>query len=559
MKYKWMLAACSAMLPTLVSAQGLQVKDCRTLEAAGNFLGPDEVMADGLVCKIVKPKPTASAAAGASKKDSDPRAKLALLGIIDTKSQELHGKADAGPAGTPPDGSGRHAPGGPAVSESSRVPENATFEVEHAPSLGDVARAYQKSSRRQTAKKPEDQGAAEARATATPEVKTEVRTETTAPSLPVVPEQKTDIPVRAPAVSPAAAIDSKAEPTPTASASAAPAEAQPVAKTVTVEAQPALEIKLESAPTASALETPAVAEAQPATKTPTTQAEPSPEAKPDTFPEVSASTTPATEVSTPETRTGSFDAQEEHRADERPEVRAAMPAPEAESNSERPQEVKLGVFETPQESIVETKPAAPADPFGAPPEDVAIHEPRPGCAKIVSLGSMEKDRLVLAIPDWAMKWLEKNQKRFSGVCFADSPLPGVPNYLIVFFTVAPPGSPLGPEAKPAPPASTASGSSGGTFTTSFGSTWHYTYDNAATTTVTTGWTESVPHNQPSQTLYATAYTEQGIPISQHWPGEAKGHEKETSGSHGRKHDAVPEGVRIVSDLLGEIMADLAAH
>jgi hypothetical protein len=546
MKYKWIFAACTALVPAIVRGQGLQVKDCRTLADAGNFLGPDDVMAGGLVCKIVKPKTAAPTAAETTKENSDPRGKLALLGIVDTKSQQPHAKGPL-PAATTPDAYTNPAPGGAAVSENSSASQDATFGVEHAPSLGDVARAYQKSSRWQTAKKPEDPVVSEA-PTATPEAKVEAHSTAASPSMPVVPAQKTDISVRTSAVAPAAAMDSKAEATPTASASTTPAAA---------EAQPALEVKLESAPTASASTTPNVAQAQSAAKTQATEAEPSPQAKPESSPEAATAATPATDASPPEMKTGSFDAQEGPRNDERPEVRAAMPEPEAESSSERPQ-VKLGVFE-PQQNTTEMKSQAPVDPFGAPPEDVAIQEPRPGCAKIVSLGSMEKERLVLATPDWAMKWLEKNQKRFPGVCFADSPLAGVPNFLIVFFTAAPPASQADLAAKTADSVSTSPGSSGGTFTTSFGSTWHYTYDNAATTTVTTAWTESVPHNQQDQTLYATAYTEQGIPISQHWPGPPKGHEKETKGGHGRKDDAVPPAVRIMSDLLGEMMTDLAAH
>jgi hypothetical protein len=592
MKYKWMFAACTALVPTIVCGQGLQVKDCRTLADAGNFLGPDEVMADGLVCKIVKPKPAASATTETTKKDSDPRSKLSLLGIVDTKSQQPDAKAGPLPAAATPGASTNPAPGA-AVSESSSAPRDPTFGVEQAPSLGDVARAYQKSSRRQTAKKPEEPAVAQALTATTPEVKGEARSATAVPSMPVVRAQTTDIPERTSAVTPAAAMDSKVEATPTARASAASAAAQPAAKTAALEAKPALEVKLESAPSARASEAPAVreaqlttktaiveaqpplevklesapaanasaapatAEAQPATKTPATEAEPSAEAKPELSPEAAPPATPAMDASQPEMKTGSFDAQEGPRNGERPEVRAAMPEPEAESNSERPQEVKLGVFEPPQKT--ETKPQGPVDPFGAPSEDVAIQEPRPGCAKIVSLGSMEKERLVLATPDWAMKWLEKNQKRFPGICFADSPLTGVSNFLIVFFTAAPPASPADAAAKTTVSASTASGSSSGTFTTSFGSTWHYTYDNAATTTVTTAWTESVPHNQQAQTLYATAYTERGIPISQHWPGPPKGHEKETTGSRGHKNDTVPPAVRIMSDLLGEMITDLAAH
>jgi hypothetical protein len=591
MKYKWMLAACTALVPTIVGGQGVQGKDCRTLADAGNFLEPDEVMADGLVCKIVKPKPVASTTE-TTKKDSDPRSKVALLGIVDTKSQPPDAKAGPLPAAATPGAYTNPAPGA-AVSETSAAPRDPTFGVEQAPSLGDVARAYQKSSRRQTAKKPEEPAVAEALTATTPKVKGQAPSATAVPSTPVVPAQTTDIPQRTSAVIPVAAMDSKAEATPTARASAASAAAQPAAKTAAVEAKPALEVKLESAPSARASEAPAVreaqlttktatveaqpplkvqsesapaanasaapatAEAQPATKTPAMEAEPSAEAKPELSPEAAPPATPAMDASQPEMKTGSFDAQGGPRNGERPEVRAAMPEPKAESNSERPQEVKLGVFEPPRET--ETKPQGPVDPFGALPEDVAIQEPRPGCARIVSLGSMENERLVLATPDWAMKWLEKNQKRFPGVCFADSPLTGVSNFLVVFFTAAPPASPADAVAKTTVSASTASGSSGGTFTTSFGSTWHYTHDNAATTTVTTAWTESVPDNQQAQTLYATAYTEQGIPISQHWPGPPKGHEKETRGSRGRKNDTVPPAVRIMSDLLGEMMTDLAAH
>jgi hypothetical protein len=596
MKYKMILAACTALLPTMVSGQGLEVKDCRTLADAGNFLGPDEVMADGLVCKIGKPKPVAtSSATETTKKDSDPRAKLALLGIVDTKSQQPEAKANPVAAATTPETSPKSALVGAAVSEGRTTPQDAAIGVEHGPSLADVARAYQKSSRPQTAKKPEEPVVAEA-PTETPEVMGKADSTAALPSTPVVPAPKTKITVRASAVAPTTVMGSKAEGSPAPSASATPAaaeaqspaksaavdaqpplevklesapatetsagpgmpEAKPVAKTATVEAQPPLEVKLESAPTASAPAKPAVEEAQPVAKTPATEAEPSAEAKPEPSLEAATPATPPTGASQPEMKTGSFDGQQGPRNDERPEVRAAMPEPEAESNSDRPQEVKLGVFAPPREVTVETKPQA-HDPFGALPEDVAIQEPRPGCAKIVSLGSLEKDRLVLATPDWAMKWLEKNQKRFPGVCFADSPMAGVPNFLIVFFTAEPPASPADLAAETSTPSSTSSGSSGGTFTTSFGSTWHYTYDNAATTTVTTAWTENVSHNQQAQALYATAYTEQGIPISQHWPEPAKGHEKETKGSHGRKNEVIPEAVRIMSDLLGEMMMDLAAH
>jgi hypothetical protein len=269
----------------------------------------------------------------------------------------------------------------------------------------------------------------------------------------------------------------------------------------------------------------------------------------------------ATDVSQPEMKSESLGPPDRPNTADKPEVRPAIPEPAPDSASERPQEVKLGVFEAPKDSSADTKPQMPVDRFGAPPEDLVIHEPQPGCSRIVSLGTMERDRLVLATPDWAVKWLEKNQKRFPGVCFADAPLASVPNYLFVFFTSAPPASQPGLAAKVSVPAvaNPSSGSSGGTFTLNFGSTWHYTYDNAATTTVTTAWTEKVMQSQLGQMLYATAYSQQGIPISQHWPGSAKTHEKVTKDDHGRKHDAVPPAVLIMTELLADMMADLPLH
>jgi hypothetical protein len=547
------LAACTALVPTMVLAQNPQLKDCRSLEAAGNFLESDEVLANGLVCKVVKAKPGAPATAQASKKDSDTRAKQALLGIIepeDVDLQEPHAKSNSGPAVITLQGSVKSALGEAAVPASSVAPRSAALEQDHVPSVAEAARAYQKS-KRQPGEDSEYQVVA--KPPAIPEVKSQARNASAAPSLPAVAAQSSVIPARISADKPAMAMKPKAEALPVAGVSAAPA-----AKTIANQAPSALEVSLVAASTASASAAPVTEKAQSAAKMQAMGTEPSPAVKPGLSPEPAGPPTAATEVSQPEMKTASFDPPEPGSVG-KPEVRPAISEPQSDSTSERPQEVRLGVFEKPKESAAETETQMPDDPFGAPAEDLATHEARPGCTRIVSLGSMERDRLVLATPDWAMKWLEKNQKRFSGVCFADSPLVGIPNYLIVFFTVAPPSSQAGLAANALVSTSAPSESSGGTFTTSYGSTWHYSYDNAATTTVTTALTENVPHSQPAQTLFATAYTEQGIPISQHWPGPAKGHEKETKDSRGRKHDVVPAAVLIMSDLLGEIMADLAAH
>jgi len=63
MKNLPLLVALATLTPSLVWAQDQQFTDCRTLAVAGNFVGADEALVDGLVCKVGEPKTTASASA----------------------------------------------------------------------------------------------------------------------------------------------------------------------------------------------------------------------------------------------------------------------------------------------------------------------------------------------------------------------------------------------------------------------------------------------------------------------------------------------------------------
>src|SRR3974377_637802 len=51
---KMLLFSLFATVPALACAQEAKLVNCRSLEAAGNFVGPDEVVVDELVCQKVK-------------------------------------------------------------------------------------------------------------------------------------------------------------------------------------------------------------------------------------------------------------------------------------------------------------------------------------------------------------------------------------------------------------------------------------------------------------------------------------------------------------------------
>jgi len=241
----------------------------------------------------------------------------------------------------------------------------------------------------------------------------------------------------------------------------------------------------------------------------------------------------------------------------------AAPVAEEVASSEPEKSITLGVFVEPQASSPETNRPPEVVSFGSAQEDGFNDGQRAGCTKNVSLGSLDKEKLFLAIPEWAANWYEKNQKRFPGMCFSDSPMPGAQNYLVVFYTSAPAVSGIDSLKKISASADMSLLSGVGTFTTGYGSTWHYTYDRTATTTVTSVLVEKAPQNLQPNVLYAIAYTEQGIPISQHWPTATTKKDRETSGKPGKpgkpgkNRDASLPAIRMMGELLNEMAEDIA--
>jgi hypothetical protein len=565
MKYIPFAVVLVALIPSPTYAQNTQFSDCRTLEAAGNNIGSDEALVNGMVCKAAKAKASPSVPTTASGKTAETENRMALLGIIEPETLRSKVKADAKPPGvvrTPAPASGKaaetesrmallgviepetlrpkskaeaNAAGDVATPRTSTYPEpetepgaNATppsarFEMKRDVSLGEIARAYQKNSQAQAAAARENMVEPKKLPT---EVKLTAAPTATAPEMatttPLQPGQKAN------------ALTAEQAPTSVLTPEETPAAITPASVTPTGP-QRAAKTEVLAAP-----QTPVPA-VRAETNLPAVMAAPviTPEPPSDGKMEVLASA-------------GSPLSQVQPAASP-----VAAPAEEEVAASEPQKSVKLGVFVEPQTSSPEIN-RPPEVSYGSAQEDGFNDGQRAGCTKNVSLGSLDKEKLFLAIPEWAANWYEKNQKRFPGMCFSDSPMPGAQNYLVVFYTSAPAVSGIDP-LKNISASADISPSGVGTFTTSYGSTWHYTYDRTATTTVTTVLTEKVPHNLQPNVLYATAYSEQGIPISQHWPTAITKKGKETSGKPGKNRDASLPAIHMMGELLNEMAEDIAKH
>src|SRR5919108_1877095 len=528
--------AAAALAPSVVHAQNQQFSDCRTLAAAGNFVGADEAIVDGLVCKVTKPKTNSAASPQGTSKLAD--RSLALLGIIEPEVLRSKEKAGANAAVAVPTPS---VPPGPAPSNSfAAEPLASSSAIASKPSLGEIARAYRRDAQTRLAGnneevKPEtERRSDEAKPFARPA--TPYPTKTAAPVPHPPPPQGTQ------------ALSAVRSPEPAATKQVVAAHA-PVLSTG---AEASASSKSEVTATPQTQLSTAKQENNRAT---TTALHSEPVAKPETSSATMAAASSSVPNTQPSAQTAILPAVQETGIRVQPAVSLSSSSKDRALEPQPGQLLSAGSFAVPP-SVV-TNPPSQFEAFSANEEDAAFREGQaPTCRKNVSLGSMDKDKLFLAIPDWALKWLEKNQRRFPGICFSDSLMPGAKNYLVVFYMSASPAAGVGALKNVSAPGEIASGSGMGGFTTSYGSTWHYTHERTVTTTITSASAEKAPHNQPATLMYATAYSEQGVPVSHHLPAAVTKQVKETPHKAGKKEDAELPEFHAMSGLLGQMIEEI---
>jgi len=143
-----------------------------------------------------------------------------------------------------------------------------------------------------------------------------------------------------------------------------------------------------------------------------------------------------------------------------------------------------------------------------------------GCDKNISFAVAGGGQIVSRVPAFAEKWISKNQKKYTGLCFSQVPDPQAANYLLVFSTSQSAFNGIYPTVRTSTSTNTSTTpvSGSGTVTDNYGGMWNYTYDGTATTTTTTTTTthENLPYADTSNTLYLSSYDQHGGVISQRW-------------------------------------------
>ncbi len=565
MKYRLLMVSLFVFLPALACAQETKLVNCRTLEAAGNFIGPDEVLdGNNMVCQKVKagaaapsnpqpPKPlpgvvisnTEPASVVEAAKESEKRVAAAR------EAAAAKGAAAPEPAMTTPvQGSEPETP-----APASMTPEKpATAPVVSAP----------------PAPVPAAEPATPAKVAPAPEKPAEPAN---VPAVPATPAAKPKMVL--PAKTPGSEIAKAPEPVQEEAPAASMAAEQPAPASASSEPATAAQVAAapdsagtvkQAEPEVSPAATPATAEADPAAVPVSQEAATPVVEKSNRFNDANNGTHIVTAAPSAESANAGFGgAQPANQPAESapaaaPEERntaAAAMAPPDDPNEERERVVQLGAFAKPREATPDPEAEEHKTTF-LPGDAEGFQEgQRAGCTKNITLGSLKGEKLVLGTPEWATKWIEKNQKHIPQVCFSDTPMQGAKNYLVVFYT--PQGTAGGKEPAGALLTSVkdtpASGM--GTFTTSYGSTWHYSYDRTVGITVLTRDEADEPHSQPGQVLYATAYSEEGVPVAQHWPEKPRKQVNLSSKKPKVMREAREVMEQVSGDLLEQMVSDIA--
>jgi Bacterial SH3 domain len=134
--------------------------------------------------------------------------------------------------------------------------------------------------------------------------------------------------------------------------------------------------------------------------------------------------------------------------------------------------------------------------------------------------------VVHLMPDWAIKWVNGNAKKYPHVRFQTSggPVVGARNFVIAFSSSSAQVQGFEPvvhtDTSTSYSSSTGPMSGSGTITDNEGETWRYTYDGTVTydttTTTTTTRMEQAPFTRTSNAIYVTAFDQRGQVVAQRW-------------------------------------------
>ncbi len=199
---------------------------------------------------------------------------------------------------------------------------------------------------------------------------------------------------------------------------------------------------------------------------------------------------------------------------------------------------------------------AEANPAIAPTSNSPTSLNPGGCAKNISFAVAEGGQIVSRAPQFTQKWIEKNQKKYAGLCFSQTPNLQATNYVLVFSTSRSSFNGIFPTVITSTSTNSSPVSGSGTITSNSGSMWNYTYEGTETTTTTTSTQENLPYTDTTSTLYVNAYRQNGALVSQRWRSVTTRQGGEGANTLGYNLGAALGAIHIKERLLKDTVEDV---
>jgi hypothetical protein len=227
-----------------------------------------------------------------------------------------------------------------------------------------------------------------------------------------------------------------------------------------------------------------------------------------------------------------------------------------------PEHLATQTSELPTTSSPSNPPVGPvlrggSNPVAAPTSNLSMSQNSGGCAKNISFAVAEGGQIVSRAPQFTQKWIQKNQKKYSGLCFSQAPNPQATNYVLVFSTSRSSFNGIFPTVVTSTSTNASPISGNGTITSNSGSMWSYTYEGTETTTTTTTTQENLPYTDTTSTLYVNAYSQNGALISQRWRSITTREGGEGANTLGYNLGAALAAIHIKERLLKDSVEDVA--
>jgi hypothetical protein len=165
--------------------------------------------------------------------------------------------------------------------------------------------------------------------------------------------------------------------------------------------------------------------------------------------------------------------------------------------------------------LKESKPLAPAIAPVATGANFDVGQAG-GCTKSIAFAMAEGGPIVSREPKFTRKWIDKNERKYPGVCFSQTPSPRSANYVIVFSTSQSAFNGIYPTTRTSTATNTSPVNGSGTITSNYGTTWNYTYTGSVTTTTTTTSQVNLPYTDTTRAIYACAYDDRGDLVSRRY-------------------------------------------